>query len=635
VLAQGPRASVRGWTLVAGLALLAACASPVGVRRVDPITVQRGLTTSVLSSAWPSAPSLQLLQRLGLYNRFFETPEAVLAELRAGLPPTGDADRVFALAELSFFHAEDSGKKSYYLASAVYSYALLFPGDGPDQPLQHSDPRLRLAYDLYNRSLTEALEADDGEEVLLHAGRYELPWGSLDVALDPAELVWAGYDLKSFVPAADLEVHGLRNRYRWPGIGAPLVAGITRNEKARSAKAVIGQERIHVGLKVPLTAFLRLPQARAQLAETQLHGKLELYSLEKSTTVEIDGTAQPLELETSSSLAYTLDRSPLWDFELWGFLEGSFRPAQSERSSDGLFFLRPYQPGKIPVVLVHGTASSPGRWAEMVNELDNDPAIAGRYQFWLFRYNTGNPIPYSGALLRKALENTLHELDPEKKDAALRQMVVIGHSQGGLLTKLTAVDSGNRFWELVSDAPFAQVKADPETRDFIRQMTFFTPEPFVRRVIFISTPHRGSYLAGIGLVQSLTGWLVTLPTDFVGRTVDFVSQNKEAMTLRSIGRPVTSIDQMSPRNDFIQTLATIPVSPGIEANSIIAVQTEGPLEEANDGVVEYSSAHIEGVESELIVHSGHSTQGEPVTILEVRRILLEHLSGGRGLAAAE
>ena len=42
---------------------------------------------------------------------------------------------------------------------------------------------------------------------------------------------------------------------------------------------------------------------------------------------------------------------------------------------------------------------------------------------------------------------------------------------------------------------------------------------------------------------------------------------------------------------------------------------------------QYSSAHLDGMESEFIVHAGHSCQGNPLTIEEVRRILLEHLKG--------
>ena len=41
--------------------------------------------------------------------------------------------------------------------------------------------------------------------------------------------------------------------------------------------------------------------------------------------------------------------------------------------------------------------------------------------------------------------------------------------------------------------------------------------------------------------------------------------------------------------------------------------------------MKYESAHLEGVASEKIVRSEHSTQSIPATILEVRRILYEHL----------
>src|SRR5262249_13842048 len=87
----------------------------------------------------------------------------------------------------------------------------------------------------------------------------------------------------------------------------------------------------------------------------------------------------------------------------------------------------------------------------------------------------------------------------------------------------------------------------------------------------------------------------------------------------------TSIDNMDPGNRFLRTLAEIPIAPGIKANSIIAVTQTADIEDGDDGVVKYRSAHIEGVESELVVHDGHSTQSNPHTIAEVRRILLQHL----------
>ena len=73
--------------------------------------------------------------------------------------------------------------------------------------------------------------------------------------------------------------------------------------------------------------------------------------------------------------------------------------------------------------MVHGTGSSAIRWAELYNELDNDPRIHDRYQFWFFSYDSGNPIAYSASLLRQSLEHAVAQLDPEGKDPALRRMI--------------------------------------------------------------------------------------------------------------------------------------------------------------------------------------------------------------------
>jgi hypothetical protein len=82
---------------------------------------------------------------------------------------------------------------------------------------------------------------------------------------------------------------------------------------------------------------------------------------------------------------------------------------------------------------------------------------------------------------------------------------------------------------------------------------------------------------------------------------------------------------MSPGNPFLRALNDLPIDPRIKAHSIIAVLGEGPVTGKTDGVVAYESAHIDGVVSEKVVRSGHSTQSHPDTIEEVKRILTEHL----------
>jgi len=311
---------------------------------------------------------------------------------------------------------------------------------------------------------------------------------------------------------------------------------------------------------------------------------------------------------------------------LKGLFSGDFSLiGKKARYQDGIFLMEPYRPGRIPVVFVHGTASSPARWAEMFNELSNDQALWGQYQFWVFTYNTGNPVVYSAGILAEGLRKTVQELDPHGKDPALRKMVVIGHSQGGLLTKLTVIDTGTKLWDIASDVPFEEFQASPETKEILRRSVFFTPVPSVKRVVFLSTPHGGSFVAG-GWIGRLTSKLISVPFNLADSMKEAVTLNPQFRAWRSMKEIPKSTDNMDPKSRFVQMYNTFPVAPGVTAHSIIAVKNpKDPKEKWSDGVVEYKSAHIDGVASELIVNSGHSTQDHPETIEEVRRILLEHL----------
>lgn len=610
--------SVSGGALaIAIIALFASgCATPVGVSRLDEQAAHRKLNANVLSTTKPSAYSTQILERTALSQRYQKEPEAVLAELNSGLGKPDERDRLFALSELSFAYAEKSQNQSYYLASAAYAYAFLFPKDPVDAPAPY-EPRLRLAVDLYNRGIALGLATKDGNEVDLSERRLSLPFGSLSLAADPAGFNYAGNHLTKFVSLADLKVRGLRNTYRKAGIGAALSAEVEPASNDSAKRWIVPTA------KVPITAFVRFDDPRHAMSDGLLHGTVELYDEDWTTVVQVGAYSVPLESDPSAALAYRLEGSPVWDFEIAGFRRGDFSSLGFGKSDDisGLFVLHPYHPNMIPVVLVHGTASSPARWAEMANELLGDPAIGSRYQIWGFIYNSGNPIALSAMRLRESLMAFRKDIDPEGKDPALDQMVVIGHSQGGLLTKMTIVDSGTRFWDNVSKIPFDKANLDPETRDLLARALFVKPLPFVKRVIFIATPHRGSFLAS-NPIAKFANKFINLPGGLVKAAVE-VGKLREPSMLGTPFTIPTALDNMDASNPFLKTLASLPIAPGVHANSIIAVQGTGPFEDGNDGVVEYKSAHIEGVESELVVHSGHSTQGTPETIEEVRRILYE------------
>jgi pimeloyl-ACP methyl ester carboxylesterase len=604
---------------IAALALVAwGCATPIGVHYVDRSVAYHSLTGNVLSTEQPSSFSARELVNLNLYQRFEEDPVGALAAMHAGLADTGDEDRIFALAELSFFYANESGDRSYYLAAAVYAYAFLLPGQHGTPPTG-IDPRLRWAADIYNQALTQAAKSADGAYAIPMGGTFKLPFGELTVSFNDADLIWADFRMKDFVPAADVDVRGLRNRYRTPGIGAALAASIEPIGAATNKQDAY----IPVRLKIPVTAVLRLDDARGALKSGKLKGQLEFYTPDSARSIKFNGVDVPIEFETTSALALSLEGSPVWDFEIAGFRSGDFAPGQQRL---GLYMLHPHRAGRIPVVLVHGTASSPARWAELINELENDPRFWEHYEIWLFIYNTGNPITYSAMLLRDALSKIVMDLDPTGNDPGFKQMVVIGHSQGGLLTKMAVIDSGQSLWPF--KVPPEQLTVSTETQELLTRALFFKPLPFVKRVVFISTPHRGSYQA-LGFLGRVGSWFVNLPGRFVKLNVELLTLQTKGVMLGTFSGVPTSIDNMNPNNTFIRNLSDIPIAPGVAAHSIIAVDDDEPLEVAGDGVVKYTSAHIEGVESEKVVRSGHSVQGNPEAIQEIKRILIENVKASK------
>jgi pimeloyl-ACP methyl ester carboxylesterase len=621
---------VVGWTqrptffslLLAAIVVLNGCATPVGVRRMDPAEANRKLTESVLTSQNLSAPTLQLLNRADLAEKFKDHPTEVISTLHEGMLTASEPDVIFALAELSFLHATRSDDRSYFLASAVYAYASIFPKNVKDA-LDPFDPRLRTAVDLYNQGLAEGFTQKETGKVVLESGTYRLPFGELVVDIDPDEFRWGPYRLNDFFAASALDVRGLRNNYRWPGVGTALVATLKQAEGEQARDFA----KVPPALKISTTAFLKLENVEDGLREGRIEGKLALYTNQETTSVNVGGRIAPLEYRPTAALAYTLEGNPVYDLELKGLRSGDRSLFQKTvRFKDNLFLMAPYRPGRIPLVLVHGTASSPARWAQLVNEIFNDRELASHYQVWLFTYNTGNPILYTGGILTQALRNVVQELDPEGKDEALRKMVVIGHSQGGMLTKLTAIDSGDRFWDQSFKVSIDRIDISPETREILRRSLFYQPLPFVRCVVFISTPHHGSFLVG-GRVSGLLRRLITLPSTIVSPLQDVIEHNPEALSTRVLKNDFPrSTDNMDPESPFIKTYSSIPIAPGITSHSIIAVKNpEDPKEDWNDGVVSYKSAHIDGVASEFIVHSGHSAQETPQAIEEVRRILLENL----------
>jgi pimeloyl-ACP methyl ester carboxylesterase len=294
-----------------------------------------------------------------------------------------------------------------------------------------------------------------------------------------------------------------------------------------------------------------------------------------------------------------------------------------------VYLMQPYDPHRRTVVMLHGLASSPEAWINVANEVMGDAELRRGYQVWQVYYPTNVPIPVNNIAIRAALAATFRHVDPAGTAPASQQVVLIGHSMGGLLARLLVTDSGPAMLQDVLDESALRGQRLALATEKLRPFTEFAAMPQVGRAVFIAAPQRGTPFAQ-SWPGRLAAKLVALPAALavdVKELADLLANPASAGTPSPIST-ANGISNLSDRDPFIQAAATLPIAGTVMYHSIIADDTPGvPLEDASDGLVPYRSAHLAHAASEVVIASGHSVQETPAAILEVRRILRLHLDG--------
>lgn len=590
---------------------------------VQPSRSDRPLSSfqrSIAGLDKPSDRTVETMRRFDVERRYHRDVDQALATLEKYARAKPDPELVYALAELSWLEGRrlDRWRKANaidrYLDSVAYSFDFLFDPDlAPGR--QPSDPRFRLACDLYNAGLDRLIRAAQSDGQVMPEGTILLKAHGKEHALrvELRNSAWKSSDVDRVILATDFEVSGLNTLTYQYGIGVPLIA-VRRSRE--------GDRLYPPEMAFPLTAFLR-PNSR--LKDGGAPGdEPRACTLELVDPLQVRQVGQapaqlPIEADLTTPLAYMWSRTDLNRYR-W---TGLFRPEQGlERAN--LMLLRPYERGKIPVVMVHGLISSPLAWIAMVNELSRDPLIQERYQFLLYMYPTGVSIPIAAAGLRDALSEARRLKDPAGDDPAFDQAVLLGHSMGGLLSRAMVVDSGERLWELNSHVRFEDILGAPEVLEELSRYLFFKPLPFIRKVVFLATPHRGSDLSR-NVIGRVGAGLISDPDHITELLSKLLKDNPDAFDSRRFRRMPTSIETLDTDSEVL--LAMLAMKPGrdVTFHSIIGVLKASGVANTSDGVVPYRSSHLEGVASELRVLSGHGVQKSPLAIREVRRILLEHI----------
>jgi triacylglycerol esterase/lipase EstA (alpha/beta hydrolase family) len=243
-------------------------------------------------------------------------------------------------------------------------------------------------------------------------------------------------------------------------------------------------------------------------------------------------------------------------------------------------------------------------------------------------YPTGLPIGYSASILRDQLNAVRAAFDPDGINPNFNQMVLIGHSMGGLLSRTVVQDSGTKYWDFFFKEPFETIDLDQDTKQLLGNMMFFEHLSYVKRVIFIATPHQGSPMADKWYTGILSG-MVNLPSVVSETTANIAGRQVLTQSAASAYTKKTpnGVTLLSPSSAFMKATSTIPLRSDIPYHSIIGTRKSTDTGTGtSDGIVPYESSHLNFTESEVLVPSGHNAHTHPLAIAEVKRILYEHMS---------
>jgi hypothetical protein len=610
-----------------------------------------------LSSFYGPRPSQRTEQLLRVHNLKYEPkadPRPLIKRLQAYNNYYPTSDRVYAMAELAYLGGREAQQHfkqialDLYGASVLYSYQYLFD-ERYASTRNPYDPQYRGACDLYNSALEAALRIVCAKKELVPGTTktIETAAGTWDITCVLEGSRWQPNDFARFEFVSDYEVTGLKNHYLTHGLGVPLIA-----VRSSYQGEPIGAKYYPKDLSFPVTAFLRPlsnnnAQGNGDLSHKQ--GVLELYDPLTTGETVVNRHLVPLESDFTTPLAYFLSNPELDALATTGLLhpEALLRPETLLRPENlidlrpdkrllmGLYMVQPYEPGKIPVVLVHGLWSSPMTWMEMFNDLRSSPEIRDNYQFWFYLYPTGQPFWLSAMQLRRDLAEARQALDPNHQEPALDQMVLVGHSMGGLVSRMQTINSGDDYWRLVSKVPLGQIKADRQTLEKLGETFYFQPNPSIRCVVSIATPYRGSSFSN-QTTQWLLNKLIHLPDMLIPQKLFL--ENQGLFVSGSLAKVGTSIDSLAPSSPIFPVLLSSPHLPEVKYHNIIGIVPPqwwlSVIAKESDGVVTKESAHLDDAVSEIVVPADHSTvHTHPLAVLEVRRILLEHLAELRGQPA--
>ncbi|MEM9065951.1 MAG: alpha/beta fold hydrolase [Planctomycetota bacterium] len=612
--------------------LLSGCAGGIGVDAIRPETTYGRQMNSVLTGDGPSEWTKRTSRFLGyeLEGEFRTGVDEALVGLKADARH-GQTMAFIAAAELSLEIALGFGpgtgeRRAQLLLTAALAHdgLLRLVGDA-DLPLGQGVP---LGLGIYNRAVGELAQrlhydltfgADPADPLapIDVAGSF----GNYRVALErgTAELMWGPEYFDRIDYADALRIRGLRHRHRRGGLGAPMV-GYRANSPER---AIAEPFKPNEGIMYPVTARLRFGEPPRDPG-TPRDVTLVLSDPVEIESVQIGNRRVSLCADFSAPQAMLDGKTDLGRSGQLGLLN-----ADDYNYEPGLYLLDPFDPDRIPVILVHGLLSSPLTWRDVVNDIRGDPLLRDRYQVWMFVYPTGLPIPTSAATFRQALQDVEDAYDPYGLGEGLKHKVLVGHSMGGVISRLVVSDVGEDLWNAVFTLQPDELEISDTSRAWLENIMYWEPVEGIGRAVFVASPHRGSDMS-LDFVGRLGSFLVDKPDELEAIGKELLDAHGKGVYQGRYGNRwgggvPTSIDTLSPDDPIVKVLEQRGPTLTVPYHSIIGNNGKPDARNPSDGVVDVSSARLEGAMSELVVPAPHNAHEHPLAVREIRRILRLHI----------
>jgi hypothetical protein len=405
-------------------------------------------------------------------------------------------------------------------------------------------------------------------------------------------------DFESITPADKVPRKLCREWHTEAGIGAPLAPEwrMPTDESHRRFTPLRGYSE-------PITAVLQLgPPAKTPTARVVRVAFLDPSDVSRTRIAQNE---YPLAADFTAPIVARYHGIKESSIALGGLLGNpDVRDAK-------LGMLEPYDPHRIPVLLVHGLNSHPLMWRDVINDMRYDPELRGKYQFWVYYYPTGWPPAYSAMRLREELAAV------DKVYGRQHGMVLVGHSMGGIVSRMQVISPGRAIWNAQTGAKADELYKTLPPTHLLKRSFLFSANPEISREIYICVPHRGSKMADMSVSAFFT--------KFIRMPANIMNAAAEAPGIITERRQLSSVNRLSPNNPLYSAIDHIPIQ--APYHSIIGDRGKGDTPNSSDGVVPYWSSHLDGARSELIVPGPHGSYSLPPTIVELKRILKLHLAG--------